>query len=66
MNKIRYVLNYLINKKMVERKSKMVMMFVDMKAAFDLVNREILVQTMRRKGVREDLVVRCKEILKGR
>lgn len=58
-----YVLNYIINKRVAERKGKLVVLFVDMKAAFDSVDREILVQTMRRKGVREGLVVRCEELL---
>lgn len=58
-----YVLNYLINKRVAERKGKMVVTFVDMKAAFDSVDREILIQMMRKKEVRESLVVRCKEML---
>jgi len=58
-----YVLNYLINKRVAERKGKMVVTFIDMKAAFDSVDREILIQMMRRKKVRESLVVRCEEML---
>jgi len=58
-----YVLNYLINKRVAERKGKMVVTFVDMKAAFDSVDREILIQMMRKKKVRESLVVRCEEML---
>lgn len=58
-----YVLNFLINKRVAERKGKMIVMFVDMKAAFDSVDRDVLMQTMRRRGVREGLVVRCEEIL---
>jgi len=58
-----YVLNYLINKRVAERKGKMVVTFVDMKAAFDSVDREILIQMMRKKEVRESLVVRCEIML---
>jgi len=58
-----YVLNYLINKRVVERKGKMVVMFMDMKAAFDSVDREILMKMMRKKGIRESLAVRCEEVL---
>lgn len=42
----------------------MVVLFVDLKAAFDSVDREVLVRAMRGKGVREELVVRCEEILR--
>jgi len=55
-----YVLNYLINKRIAKRKGKMVVTFVDMKAAFDSVDREILI---RMKEIRESLVVRCEEML---
>ncbi|XP_078050783.1 macrophage colony-stimulating factor 1 receptor-like [Augochlora pura] len=44
------------------RKGKIVVTFIDMKAAFDSVDREILIQMMRRKGVRESLVVRCEVV----
>lgn len=43
----------------------MVMMFVDMKAAFDSMDREILLKDNERKReMKEDLVVRCEEVLK--
>ena len=42
----------------------MVVLFVDMKAAFDSVDREVLVKAMRGRGVREGLVVRCEEVLR--
>lgn len=35
-----YVLNYLINRQVMRGKKRMVIIFVDLKAAFDLVNRE--------------------------
>jgi len=58
-----YVLNSLINKGIAKRKGEMVVTFVDMKAAFDSVDREILIRMMRRKEIRESLVVRCEEML---
>lgn len=43
----------------------MVMMFVDMKAAFDSMDREILLKDNERKReMKEDLIVRCEEVLK--
>ena len=59
-----YVLNYLINRQVGRKRGKMVVMFIDMKAAFDSVDREVLVRAMRGRGVREELVGRCEEILK--
>jgi len=44
-----YVLNYLMNKKLEAKKGKVIAMFVDLKAAFDLVDREILC-AMRQRG----------------
>ncbi|XP_077280504.1 uncharacterized protein LOC143907534 [Temnothorax americanus] len=58
-----YVLNHLINRQVNGKKGKMVVMFVDLKAAFDSVDRRILVEAMRKRGVREGLVERCKELL---
>lgn len=37
-----------------------------MKAAFDSVNGKILLESIRKKGIREGLVVRCEEMLKMR
>lgn len=58
-----YVLNYLINKKITEKEGKMVVTFIDMKAAFDSVDMEILGKAMREREVREGLVVRCEELI---
>lgn len=48
----------------MERKGKMVVLFVDIKAAFDSMDREVLMDGMRKRGVREGLVVRYKEVLR--
>lgn len=42
----------------------MMVLFVDLRAAFDKVDREILWKTMRERGIREELVRRCEDMLK--
>lgn len=42
----------------------MIILFVDLKAAFDSVDRELLIETMRRGGVRKSLVKKYEETLK--
>ncbi|XP_076301434.1 uncharacterized protein LOC143219315 [Lasioglossum baleicum] len=59
-----YVLNYLINRQVRRKERRIIIMFVDLKAAFDSVDREILIEAMRKRGVREGLVERCVEVLK--
>lgn len=59
-----YVLNYLINRQINRKKSKLVVMFVDLKAAFNSVDRGILIRAMRERGVREGLIGRCEEVLR--
>ena len=59
-----YVLNYLINRQVERKGGKLVVLFLDMKAAFDSVDREVLVRAMRERGVRVGLVERCEEVLK--
>lgn len=54
-----YVLNYLINKYIYGKKENMVVVFVYLKATFDLVDRRVLSREMRRRGVRGCLVKRC-------
>ncbi|XP_070513035.1 golgin subfamily A member 6-like protein 22 [Cardiocondyla obscurior] len=58
-----YELNYLLNKKIKEKKGKMVIAFIDMRAAFDSVDRRKLVEAMKKRKVREGLIRRCEEIL---
>jgi len=53
-----YALNYLINRQLARRGGKMVAMFVDLKAAFDSVDRGMLVEAMRKRGIRESLISR--------
>lgn len=62
MNNI-YVLNYLINRELGRKKGRMVALFIDLKVAFDSVNRRILIETMRERGIREGLIKRVEEVL---
>jgi hypothetical protein len=57
-----YVLNYLINRQLGKRGGKVVALFVDVRAAFDSVDRGVLGKAMRERGVREGLVERVEEI----
>lgn len=41
----------------------MVVMLVDLKVAFDMVNREVLLDSMREKGLREELIGRVGEMV---
>lgn len=59
-----YVLNYLVNKKLGTRKGKVIAMFVDLKAAFDSVDRGVLIEAMRKRGIREGLIERIGEVLR--
>lgn len=58
-----FVLNYLINRRVAKRNGKMVL-FIDMKAAFASVDRNSLMESMRKRGVKERLVARCEEVLR--
>lgn len=37
--------------------------FIDIKVVFDSVDKEILIRSMRKRGLKEGLVVRCEKIL---
>jgi len=59
-----YTLNYLINKQLVKRKGMFVALFVDLKAAFDSVDRGVLIEAMRERGIREGLISRVEEVMR--
>jgi len=59
-----YVLNYLVNRQLSKKKGKLVAFFVDLKAAFDSVDREVLGRAMRERGISEALVGRCEEMVR--
>ncbi|XP_076298035.1 uncharacterized protein LOC143217535 [Lasioglossum baleicum] len=52
-----------INRQVKRKVRKLVILFVDLKAAFDTVNRDVLIRAMKIRGVREGLVERCEEVL---
>lgn len=47
-----YVLNYIVNRQ-IGKKDELVVIFVDLKVAFDSVARRVLIETMRKKGRKE-------------
>ncbi|XP_029159119.1 CWF19-like protein 2 [Nylanderia fulva] len=57
-----YVLNYLVIRKVNNKGSKVVAAFIDLKAAFDSVNREMLMETMKNRGIRKGLRSRIEEV----
>lgn len=62
MDKI-YVLNSLANRQLGKKKA-IIAMFVDLKAAFDSVDRSILIKAMREQRLMERLVVRVEEVMR--
>lgn len=58
------MINYLINKRLEIRGGKLVALFVDLKTAFDSVNKNVLLEAMRVQGVREGLVDRVEQVVK--
>jgi len=58
-----YVINYVMNRNIEGGREGMVALFVDLKA-FDSVDRRVLVNVMRERGVRRGLVEKVKEMLK--
>lgn len=45
-----YVLNYLVNRQLDKEKEKIVAFYINLKAAFNSVNKGILVEAMRERG----------------
>lgn len=43
----------------------MIAMFVDLKAAFDSVDRRVLIKAMRERGIREGLIERLQEVIRA-
>jgi len=59
-----YALNYLINRQLGKKGGKMTALFVDLRAAFDSVDRETVIRAMKDRGIREGLVRRVIEVMK--
>jgi len=58
-----YVMNYLINRQLEKKGGRLVAFFVDLKAAFDSVDREVLIGAMREREVREGITKRVEQVL---
>ena len=58
-----YLLNFLVDRE-IHRKGKLVAFFVDLRAAFDTLDREILRETMEMEGIGKGLIQRVQEIYK--
>ncbi|XP_020298257.1 uncharacterized protein LOC109862594 [Pseudomyrmex gracilis] len=59
-----YVLNYLVNKNLSKKGGKLMAFFVDLRSAFDMVDKGVLTRTMNERGVRKELVEKCMELYK--
>lgn len=60
-----YVLNYVANKQISRKGGNMVaLLFVDIRAAFDSVDKGVLIGMIRKKGIREGLIRRVEEVLR--
>lgn len=59
-----YVLNYFVKRQLSKKRGKLVAFFVDVKAAFDSVNRGGLGKAMKDRGISERLVRKCEEIIR--
>lgn len=57
-------MNFLINRQLRKKGGKLVALFVDIKAAFDSVDREILIGIMKEMGVRERLTERVEQVVR--
>ncbi|KAL6421061.1 hypothetical protein ACFW04_013585 [Cataglyphis niger] len=58
-----FILNYLVNRQL-SKKGKLIAFFIDLKAAFDSVDRRKLVEAMRERGMREGLIRRSEDIMR--
>jgi len=57
-----YVVNYLVSRNLSRKGGGLIALFIDLRAAFDMINRETLLGAMRERGVRVGLVRRCGEL----
>lgn len=42
-----YVLNYVMNRQLTRKERKLMALFIDLKGAFDIIGREVLIEAMR-------------------
>jgi len=58
-----YVLYYLIDRQLGKGK-KVVALFMDLRTAFDTIDRKVLFQAIEERGIREGLIERVREMLR--
>lgn len=58
-----YVLNCMVNRQ-IRKGGKMVALFIDLRAAFDSVDRGVLIGMMKKKRIKEGLIRRVEEVLR--
>lgn len=59
-----YIISYLINRQLAKKGGRMAAFFVDLKTAFDLVDKGVLVKTIRERKIRAELVRRVEKALR--
>lgn len=57
-------IRFTVNRQIGRAREKLIALFVDLRAAFDTVDKGILVEIMRRKGVREGLVRKAEKVVR--
>lgn len=57
-----YILNYLVNRQLSRKKGELIAFFINLKTAFDSVDRRILEKAMKGRGVKE--TKKCEDILR--
>ncbi|XP_029171329.1 cilia- and flagella-associated protein 251-like [Nylanderia fulva] len=59
-----YVMNYLINRQLEKKEGRLTALFIDLRAAFDSVDREKLMEAMEERGVRKGLRRRVEMVMR--
>lgn len=59
-----YVLNYIANRQLERTGGKLTVMFMDLKAAFDSMDRGMLLREMKGRRIRKGIVERVKEVMR--
>lgn len=59
-----YALNYLVNRQIGREKGKMTILFINLKAAFDSVDKGMLIKAVKERGISEGLIDRVEAVLR--
>lgn len=57
-----YTVNYLANRNLCRKRRKLMALFIDLKASFDIVNRKVLLRAMRERRMRAGLLKRYRNL----